>query len=65
MNSLTILITYTCIEKVMLITLFILFICGTGDAGRAHVGQVIVVGAEHPRVPEQLGWKNAKSLMKH
>jgi lactate racemase len=33
-----------------------------GDAGRAHVGAVIVVGAEHPRVPEQLGWKNAKSL---
>jgi hypothetical protein len=33
-----------------------------GDAGRAHVGQVIVVGAENPRVPVHLGWKNARSL---
>jgi hypothetical protein len=33
-----------------------------GDAGRAHVGQVIVVGAENPRVPVQLGWHNAKNL---
>jgi lactate racemase len=33
-----------------------------GDAGRAHVGEVIVIGAENPRVPLKLGWKNARSL---
>lgn len=33
-----------------------------GDAGRAHVGKVIVVGAEHRRVPTQLGWDNAPDL---
>jgi len=26
------------------------------------VGKVIVVGAEHPRVPTHLGWENARSL---
>ena len=33
-----------------------------GDAGRAHVGEVIVVGAENLQVPLKLGWKNARSL---
>ena len=33
-----------------------------GDAGRAHVGKVIVVGAEQPHVPERLGWESAQSL---
>jgi hypothetical protein len=33
-----------------------------GDAGRAHVGQVIVVGAENERVPRQLGWKSARNF---
>jgi hypothetical protein len=30
-----------------------------GDAGRAHVGKVIVCGAENPRVAKQLGWESA------
>lgn len=33
-----------------------------GDHGRDHLGKVIVVGAEHTRVPTQLGWENARSL---
>ncbi len=30
-----------------------------GDAGRAWVGKVIVVGPENTRVPRQLGWESA------
>ena len=30
-----------------------------GDAGRAHVGKVIVCGPENTRVPTQLGWEHA------
>ena len=30
-----------------------------GDAGRAWVGQVIVVEPENMRVPKQLGWESA------
>ncbi|MBI2345316.1 MAG: DUF2088 domain-containing protein [Deltaproteobacteria bacterium] len=33
-----------------------------GENGRAHVGKVIVVGAENPHVPEILGWERAASL---
>lgn len=33
-----------------------------GDAGRAHVGKVIVCGAENPRVAHQLGWEAAPDL---
>ena len=33
-----------------------------GDAGRAWVGKVIVVGAENERVPAQLGWSSARDL---
>ncbi|MCB9548229.1 MAG: DUF2088 domain-containing protein [Myxococcales bacterium] len=34
-----------------------------GDAGRKWVkNQVIIVDADHPRVPTQLGWHNARTL---
>ena len=33
-----------------------------GDAGRAHLGKVIMVGPENTRVPEQLGWSHARNL---
>lgn len=33
-----------------------------GENGRQHVGQVIVVGAENPHVPEILGWRRAATL---
>ena len=33
-----------------------------GDAGRAHVGKVIVVGAENERVPKRLGWESARTF---
>ena len=33
-----------------------------GDAGRAWVGQVIVVSPENPRVPERLGWSWARDF---
>jgi hypothetical protein len=33
-----------------------------GENGRAHVGKVIVAGAENAHVPEILGWQRADSL---
>lgn len=33
-----------------------------GDAGRAHVGRVIVAGAENPYVTDILGWEHAPNL---
>lgn len=33
-----------------------------GDAGRAHVGRVIVAGAESPYVCKTLGWEHAPNL---
>ncbi len=33
-----------------------------GESGRRKVGQVIAVGAEHPHVPERMGWENAASF---
>jgi lactate racemase len=33
-----------------------------GENGRAHVGKVIVVGAENPHVPEILGWERAATM---
>ncbi|HYM11885.1 MAG TPA: lactate racemase domain-containing protein, partial [Bryobacterales bacterium] len=33
-----------------------------GENGRAHVGKVIVVGAEDPRVAEILGWETAATM---
>ncbi len=33
-----------------------------GEAGRAHVGKVIVVGAEHPETAARLGWDVATSM---
>lgn len=33
-----------------------------GESGRRKMGRVIAVGAEHPHVPERMGWENAASL---
>ncbi|MCA9543527.1 MAG: DUF2088 domain-containing protein [Myxococcales bacterium] len=33
-----------------------------GNAGREWTGKVIVVGAEHERVPAQLGWESARTF---
>jgi lactate racemase len=33
-----------------------------GQAGREHVGEVIVVGADNRSVPEMFGWKRAESM---
>ena len=33
-----------------------------GENGRAHVGKVIVVGAENPRTAEVMGWECAGSM---
>jgi hypothetical protein len=33
-----------------------------GENGRAHVGKVIVVGAEDPAVARILGWEIARSM---
>ncbi len=33
-----------------------------GENGRAHVGKVIVVGAEDPRTAQVMGWQTAKSM---
>jgi hypothetical protein len=33
-----------------------------GAGARRHQGPVIVVGAEHPHVPERLGWRNAANV---
>jgi hypothetical protein len=33
-----------------------------GENGRAHVGKVIVVGANNARVPAILGWETARSM---
>lgn len=33
-----------------------------GENGRAHVGKVIVVGAQDPRVPAVMGWESAPSM---
>jgi hypothetical protein len=33
-----------------------------GEAGRQHLGQVIVVGADNEYIPELLGWKTAPNM---
>ncbi|MCK6574967.1 nickel-dependent lactate racemase [Myxococcota bacterium] len=33
-----------------------------GDAGRAHVGQTIIVGAENERAPKRMGWRTARDF---
>jgi hypothetical protein len=33
-----------------------------GDAGRAHIGQIIVVAPENERVPERMGWTHARTF---
>jgi len=33
-----------------------------GENGRAHIGRVIVVGAENAHVPERLGWHTAATM---
>ena len=33
-----------------------------GENGRAHLGKVIVVGADNKRVPSILGWETASSM---
>ena len=33
-----------------------------GESGRRRLGKIIVVGAEHPYVPERMGWHNANNF---
>lgn len=33
-----------------------------GESGRRRAGRVIAVGAEHPHVPERMGWENAANF---
>jgi len=33
-----------------------------GQNGRAHLGKVIVVGAQHPSTAERMGWENAATM---
>ena len=33
-----------------------------GESGRRKVGRIIAVGAEHPHVPERMGWENAATF---
>ena len=33
-----------------------------GEAGRQHVGRVIVVGADNEYIPQLMGWETARTM---